>query len=144
MLVKRNNPTLGELKKENEYLKKLLRDKYEFNLDDYDFNLRQERINNLEKLPLLDSNETVIWKISQITGVKVADIMSKSKVAEISIARFACFYALRKINLLTLAQIGRVFNRHHSTIIYGINAFETQASFKHNIEYQLIKQIQSL
>lgn len=144
MLITRNNPTLGELKRENEYLKKLLRDRYELNIEELEFNLRQERISQIEKLPFLDDNESLILKISNITGVKIEEIKGKSKVTEITTARFACYWALRRINLLSLKTIGRLFGTHHTSVMYGIKTFENHAQFKHNPEYQLIKSIQTV
>ena len=94
--------------------------------------------------PFRDENEQLVEDISKITGISVGHIMGKSRKIEIATARFACFWGLYHVNQMTYSSIGRMFNLHHSSIMYGIRVFEERSEFKQNPEYQLIKEITNL
>ncbi len=94
--------------------------------------------------PFRDENEQLVEDISKITGISVGHIMGKSRKIEIATARFACFWGLYYLNQMTYSGIGRMFNLHHSSIMYGIKVFEERSELKQNIEYQLIREIQGI
>lgn len=94
--------------------------------------------------PFRDENEQLVEDISKITGISVGHIMGKSRKIEIATARFACFWGLYHLNQMTYSGIGRMFNLHHSSIMYGIKVFEQRSELKQNIEYQLIREIQGI
>lgn len=94
--------------------------------------------------PFRDENEQLVEDISKITGISVGHIMGKSRKIEIATARFACFWGLYHLNQMTYSGIGRMFNLHHSSIMYGIKVFEERSELKQNIEYQLIREIQGI
>lgn len=94
--------------------------------------------------PFRDENEKLVEDISKITGISVGHIMGKSRKIEIATARFACFWGLYHLNQMTYSGIGRMFNLHHSSIMYGIKVFEERSELKRNIEYQLIREIQGI
>lgn len=94
--------------------------------------------------PFRGENEQLVEDISKITGISVGHIMGKSRKIEIATARFACFWALYHLNQMTYSGIGRMFNLHHSSIMYGIKVFEERSELKQNIEYQLIREIQGI
>ena len=94
--------------------------------------------------PFRDENEQLVEDISKITGISVGHIMGKSSKIEIATARFACFWGLSHLNQMTYSGIGRMFNLHHSSIMYGIKVFEERSELKQNIEYQLIREIQGI
>lgn len=54
------------------------------------------------------------------TGVTLEELTSSTQKQDIVIVRQCIWYSLRK-NACTFKQIGRLFNRKHSTVINGIN-----------------------
>ena len=124
-------------------LRKLLIRKHEISEDDYP-NISSDRIRDMVDGPFRDENESLVSQIANITGVSVGHIMGKSRKVNIATARFACFWGLYHVNQMTYSGIGRMFNLHHSSIMYGIRVFEERSEFKQNIEYQLIREIQGI
>ena len=121
-------------------LRKLLIQKHEISEDQYP-NISSDRIRDMVDGPFRDENENLIAEIAKITGVTVGHIMGKSRKVKIATARFACFWALYEINHMTFSGISRMFNLHHSSIMYGIRVFKDRAEMKQNVEYQLAKEI---
>jgi len=135
---------LTEAEAEISALRQIILQRYDFNQDEYNRLLRAERAKHMLKAPFYDKNDQVIFKISQITGVTMQEIMGKSRKPHIIVARFACYWALIEVNKLSLSDAGRYFKVHHSSIIHGKRTFEDRAEFKYNPEYQLIEQIANL
>lgn len=121
-------------------LRKLLIRKHEVVDEEYK-NLSSQRLDDMVNGPFRDENENLIAEIAKITGVSVAHIMGKSRKVKIATARFASFWALYEINHMTYSGIARMFNLHHSSIMYGIRVFKDRAEMKQNVEYQLAKEI---
>lgn len=70
-----------------------------------------------------DQNQKALELIETICiylKVDKDDLMSKLRKREVALARQTCMYFLQKETTLTLKQIGRIFNRDHSTVIYGV------------------------
>jgi chromosomal replication initiation ATPase DnaA len=61
----------------------------------------------------------VIDQICAEYGVSVAEVLGNSRIHDYVYARQACFFALQKVGLSS-TQIGRLMNRDHSTVLYGI------------------------
>ena len=61
----------------------------------------------------------VIDIVCQTLNINVSDIYSKTRKRNISEARQICMYLVYNECLLSLHQVGRIFNRDHSTIIHG-------------------------
>lgn len=135
---------LIEAEAEIKALKSLIKTRYYFNDEDYQTLLREERARHILKEPFYNENDFIVFKISQLTGVSVSDIMGRSRNQKVIMARFACYWALFERNKLNLSEVARYFRIHHSTIIHGKKQFEDRAGFKHNPEYQLIKEISCL
>lgn len=135
---------LTEAEAEISALRQIILTRYDFNQDEYNNLLRTERAKQMLKAPFFDANDKIIFKISQITGVTMQEIMGKSRKPHLIIARFACYWALCEVNKLSLSEAARYFRVHHSSIIHGKRTFEDRAEFKYNPEYQLIEQIAKL
>jgi len=52
--------------------------------------------------------------------VELKAIIGKCRMRHLVEARQIAFYLMRQLTGLTLKQIGEVFNRDHSTVVYGI------------------------
>jgi len=95
--------------------------------------------NRSEQIPLeMEEIDRILHRIESFSGVHVNKIKGISRKTDVVAARFAAYYALYKIKKMTYVEIGRVFNRSHSSIIHGINAFLVASEDTNNIEYQLI------
>lgn len=64
--------------------------------------------------------ERVVRAVSAESGVSVTKILSKTRRADVCLARFAVMFALREKGL-TLPAIGRALGRDHSTVLHGLN-----------------------
>lgn len=51
-------------------------------------------------------------------------LMGKSRQRDISDARKIAFRLLRDVSRLTLVQIGKIFNKDHSTVVHSLNAYD--------------------
>ena len=88
--------------------------------------------------------EKILMHVSKRYGISVDDIKSKKKTDSIANARHISIYIIRKLTDLSLKDIGKVFDRNHSTIISSINKIELNIKTVKNFEgeiNQLIKEI---
>ena len=88
--------------------------------------------------------EKILMHVSKRYGISVDDIKSKKKTDSIANARHVSIYIIRKLTDLSLKDIGKVFDRNHSTIISSINKIELNIKTVKNFEgeiNQLIKEI---
>lgn len=73
-----------------------------------------------------------IVRVAQAFGVSATDLMSNKRQKHIAIARHAAFLLLRQQSYLSLAAIGELFGRDHTTVLYGVNtAIERMAQDTH-------------
>jgi len=63
--------------------------------------------------------------VEEVTGVSIPRMMSREKTNEAVFARYHCFVLMKKHLPMNLSEIGRVFDRDHSTVISGMEAFKT-------------------
>lgn len=90
--------------------------------------------------------ERIISFVCQAYGFGLDELRSKSRKRDRVMARNTAFYLARKHTELSLADIGRRFNRKHSTVIKGIAAVEQEVARKTALGNQLshtISQIQA-
>ena len=113
-------------------------------LAEYQINSNNGTLNYEPKTSILDRNESIISEISRITGIKIDVIMGVSREKRIISARFAAFYVLNKLYNVSFSDIGRVFNLNHSAIIHGIRVFEQRSEIEENVEYQYIRQFNTI
>jgi chromosomal replication initiator protein len=60
-----------------------------------------------------------IKKYSEIAGISIADLESKSRLTEIVIRRQVYWYYLKQHGL-SYTEIGRMFKKEHATVMYGV------------------------
>jgi len=70
--------------------------------------------------------DSIVRTVCQAYALNPEDIASKTRRANYVSARNAIFFLARKHTELTLAEIGRVFNRTHTSVIKGIAALERE------------------
>jgi len=77
-----------------------------------------------ELLP--DERETtpsdIIRFVAQHYGIRVVDLKGRSNRRSIALPRQVAMYLIRNILDLSFPEIGKVFSKHHSTVMYAVDA----------------------
>ena len=68
--------------------------------------------------------ERILTFVSQKYGIPTEDIIGKRKTDAIATARQVAIYLLRELTEMSFANIGKVFNRDHSTVIHSCTQVE--------------------
>ncbi len=79
-------------------------------------------MNNSQPTPV--TVELIIEEVGRTYGVIAEDIRSSKRKKEISLARQISMLIIREITQLSMVEIGEVFNRDHSTVVYAVKAVE--------------------
>jgi chromosomal replication initiation ATPase DnaA len=61
---------------------------------------------------------------AELEGASAADIVTPSRERRVSRSRQAAMWLAFKMTPYSLLQLGRAFGRHHTTVLYGIRAYE--------------------
>jgi chromosomal replication initiator protein len=64
----------------------------------------------------------VIRLVAQHYGIRVADIKGRSNRRSIALPRQVAMYLIRNILELSFPEIGKIFSKHHSTVMYAVDA----------------------
>lgn len=78
----------------------------------------KDMMNDVQPLPV--TIEHIVSEVSRTTGVSSDDIYSKKHTSDVSDARKMCFYIIREVTDMSFKNIGKEFNRDHSTVMYNI------------------------
>jgi chromosomal replication initiator protein len=68
----------------------------------------------------------VIRFVAQHYGVRVADLKSRSNRRSIALPRQVAMYLIRNLLELSFPEIGRLFSKHHSTVMYAVESVQKQ------------------
>ena len=82
---------------------------------------------------MTDGLRQIIQPILQKFEVSEEEVLSTTRKRHIAYCRFACMKAVRENTFLSLLEIGRQFNRDHSTVMHGISEaeyLETDPTYK--------------
>ena len=82
-------------------------------------NFIKDLINEEREDPL--TIDEVISEVSRTFGVSKEDIFSKRKTQEVVYARQVSMYIIREISQMKYKEIGRLFGKDHSTVLYTID-----------------------
>ncbi len=77
-------------------------------------------------------------------GLSYEDAVSRKRNHQVVLKRFACFAYLSGINYSTITGIGRMFNRDHATVLYGIKQLKALADTGYTPCVQLQEKVQQL
>lgn len=88
--------------------------------------------------------DKIISFVCQAYGFGLDELRSKSRKKDRVIARNTAFYLARKHTELSLVDIGRRFNRKHSTVIKGIASVEQEVSRQTPLGNQLARTIRQI
>ncbi len=88
--------------------------------------------------------DKIISFVCQAYGFGFDELRSKSRKRDRVVARNTAFYLARKHTDLSLVDIGRRFNRKHSTVIKGIASVEQEVSRKTSLGNQIARTMSQL
>lgn len=88
--------------------------------------------------------DKIISFVCQAYGFGLEELRSKSRKKDRVIARNTAFFLARKHTDLSLADIGRRFNRKHSTVIKGVTSIEQELARQTTLGNQIYRTIQHL
>ncbi len=97
-----------------------------------------------DSLPTASVVEKTMSVVSEIYGISVDDIKSKSRTQTISTARNICMFVIRHLTGITLKEIGTYFGKDHATVLNSINNVEKEMkvnqTFKNTVN-DIIRQV---
>jgi chromosomal replication initiator protein len=70
------------------------------------------------------SPSDIIRFVAQHYGVRVADLKGRSNRRSIALPRQVAMYLIRDILELSFPEIGRIFSKHHSTVMYAVDTVQ--------------------
>jgi len=70
------------------------------------------------------SPSDIIRFVAQHYGVRVADLKGRSNRRSIALPRQVSMYLIRDILELSFPEIGRIFSKHHSTVMYAVDTVQ--------------------
>jgi hypothetical protein len=70
--------------------------------------------------------DRILAAVARSSGVTVAAMSGRSRVAKVVLARHVACYLLRKSGEMSYLAIGRMLGRDHSTVISACNSIEAQ------------------
>ena len=80
--------------------------------------------------------DTIIDCCSKYYQLKKDDILGKRKTKDIAKARQICMYFMREILGYSQLKIGKFFDKHHTTIMHGIN--EVEKEMRDNQDFSVV------
>lgn len=88
--------------------------------------------------------ERILNAVSRKYGVSAEDLKSKKKTENIANARHVAIYIIRKEADLSLKEIGRLFNRDHTTVMASINKIEINLKTVKNAKADMLALIKEI
>jgi chromosomal replication initiator protein len=104
--------------------------------------LAKEVIQNHVEFSNTPSMQEIIKTVCSVFELSPDLLRSKSKKRNIVVARNSAFYLARKFTDLSLKEIGKHFNRRHSTVIKGITNIEREIHRDTPVGRQLIRLVE--
>lgn len=77
--------------------------------------------------------DMIVQYVSEKLGVEVDALFGRSRKREIAYARQLCIYLIKRKTKFTFSDIGRYFNRDHTTVIHSINAIKDLMDVDKNV-----------
>lgn len=78
----------------------------------------------------------IIDKVASYFGLLPEQIMYKTRVSKIVLARSVAQYFIRNTLNVTFPEMGLIFNQDHSTVMHACQKVETMVLAKHDNEYK--------
>ena len=77
-----------------------------------------------ERNEFVPSTDEIIDEVAKYYGINSQEIKGTSRTKEINVPRQISMYLIRHFTTLTLKEIGKVFNRDHTTVMHAIEKVE--------------------
>lgn len=92
--------------------------------------------------PVLPSERTstpqeIIRFVAHHYGIKVADLKGRDNRRSVAFPRQVAMYLLREVLNLSYPEIGRLFGKHHSTVLYSVEQIAAQRRKNPNLDATL-------
>lgn len=87
-----------------------------------------KKILNLNSAVKKISVEDIINKTAKFFGVKKEDVLSCSRSKDIANARRLAMYLSREITQMSLPEIGAIFGKNHTTVLYSWEKVKKEAA----------------
>ncbi|MGC8917468.1 MAG: chromosomal replication initiator protein DnaA, partial [Thermoanaerobaculum sp.] len=92
--------------------------------------------------PVLPNEKTstpheIIRFVAHHYGVKVADLKGRDNRRSVAFPRQVAMYLLREVLNLSYPEIGRLFGKHHSTVLYSVEQIAAQRHKNPNLDATL-------
>ena len=107
--------------------------------------LRTKLLQQIKQNPPNDYQQVLI-NACKICDITMDELKGKARNRHLIVARHICFYILRNDFALSLVEIGRIFNRHHSSIIHAIKNmdFIIENPTFNKYEFRIYQQIKGI
>lgn len=86
--------------------------------------------------------QRIIMSVAEHFQISTRLMMSKSRQRELVLARNMCMYIMKNYFNMTLKEVGKAFNRDHTTAIHAIRMFQQdrEVNEQYNLAYEAVKQ----
>ena len=88
--------------------------------------------------------EKILSAVSRAYGVPVDQMKSKKRTDSITNARHVAIYLIKQLTELTLKEVGAIFGRDHSTVVFSIDKVEKGIKTINNYESEINKLIKEI
>ena len=75
---------------------------------------------------LVPSTDLILEEVANVYNVSISKLLGNNRTKELVVPRQIAMYLIRSMTGLSLPDIGKKFNRDHSTVLHSINKIEQQ------------------
>lgn len=83
-------------------------------------------------------------EVAETFGLTVSDLTARNNSRDIAHPRQIAMYLCKKLTNSTLSEIGRAFNKHHTTVMHGISKIQTNIAVDGDLRAQINGFIQKI
>ena len=83
-------------------------------------------------------------EVAETFGLTVSDLIARNNSRDIAHPRQIAMYLCKKLTKSTLSEIGRAFNKHHTTVMHGIAKIQRNMTIDPELNTQLDSLIQKV
>lgn len=87
--------------------------------------------------PINVTVDKIFSAVEKKYGIKKSELIGKSRVKEVATARHTAIYLVRTITEMSLPNIGKLFNRDHSTVMSSIDSVEKKITSSQAFENEI-------
>ena len=88
--------------------------------------------------------EKILASVSRAYGVPADQMKSKKRTDTVTNARHVAIYLIKQLTELTLKEIGAIFGRDHSTVVFSIDKVEKSIKTVNNYEAEINRLIKEI